>query len=291
MSATCIPAMAAGDKAGGSSKKPKFRGSRPNATAQQEIFGNDARSSRSRTNTFLDSAWQMTGKPIFERVFVMTNSAVKDKDLEQQATCLKLSTTNPVRSACLAFVRWKYCDTLVMMAVAANAITLMLQDPLSPPDSALNASLNTAEIVFNTLFTLESVVKMVALGVYQHPMSYLESRWNQLDLFIVFVAWLPQIGSLALSDHGGTEAELNFTSIRSVRVLKLLRGLNHMPSLQQMITTLFGAMRGMLNVLVLFMFIFFALGILGVQAFRGALRQRAYTTATMGCPRLTRCAG
>ena len=55
-----------------------------------------------------------------------------------------------------------------------------------------------------------------------------------------------------------------------------------MPSLQAMITTLFGAMRGMLNVLVLFTFIFFALGILGVQAFRGALRQQCLYDSSHG---------
>ena len=44
--------------------------------------------------------------------------------------------------------------------------------------------------MFTAVFTLELLVKVVALGVRGHHTAYLADRWNWLDAFIVFMGYL-----------------------------------------------------------------------------------------------------
>ena len=43
------------------------------------------------------------------------------------------------------------------------------------------------EYVFLVIFTLESIIKIIAYGFVLHPYSYLRSAWNMLDFTIVVV--------------------------------------------------------------------------------------------------------
>jgi len=43
------------------------------------------------------------------------------------------------------------------------------------------------EYVFLVIFTLESIVKIIAYGFVLHPYAYLRSAWNALDFTIVIV--------------------------------------------------------------------------------------------------------
>ena len=43
------------------------------------------------------------------------------------------------------------------------------------------------EYVFLVIFTIESVIKIVAYGFVLHPYAYLRSGWNLLDFTIVVV--------------------------------------------------------------------------------------------------------
>eukprot|EP00937_MAST-01D_sp_MAST-1D-sp2_P001384 g1384.t1 len=213
----------------------------------------------------------------FTRVRVPGHLAADGDNIPLHSTCFRFRRDGRLRRACIAFAH--HSDNFVVLLVVANAVALALHDPLAPADSRRNSALRAAEVAFNSAFTVECMVKMVALGVYRHRNSYLRSNWNQLDFFIVVLSWLPLIGSIVTA---GSSVELNFGVIRSVRVLKLLRGINHNKSLQQTVETLLKAINGLLYLGILFIFFFFAFGVLGVQAFRGALRQRCEPSGPPG---------
>ena len=66
---------------------------------------------------------------------------------------------------------------------------MALETPLpEKDDSNLNDDLDQAEVVFTVLFTLEAVIKIIALGfITCGPNSYIRDIWNQLDFFIVII--------------------------------------------------------------------------------------------------------
>ena len=69
-------------------------------------------------------------------------------------------------------------------------------------------------------FTLEMVIKMIAMGLFGKG-CYLSETWNRLDCFIVLAGAL---------EYCLDVEKLNLTAIRTVRVLRPLRAINRIPS-------------------------------------------------------------
>ena len=114
---------------------------------------------------------------------------------------------------------------------------------------------------------MEMLIKMVAMGVSGGPQAYLCDYWNRLDCFIVLAGGLEYV-----LDVG----QVNFTAIRTVRVLRPLRAINRIPSMRILVTLLLDTLPMLGNVLLLCFFVFFIFGIIGVQLWSGLLRQRCF---------------
>lgn len=65
------------------------------------------------------------------------------------------------------------------------------------------------------------LIKMIAMGVINAPQAYLADYWNRLDFFIVIAGGLEYV-----LDVGN----VNFTAIRTIRVLRPLRAINRISS-------------------------------------------------------------
>ncbi|GFH11380.1 EF-hand domain-containing protein, partial [Haematococcus lacustris] len=80
---------------------------------------------------------------------------------------------------------------VLSVIIIVNCITLALDDP-SPafPSSTLGRNLAVANYVFIALFTVEAVLKIIALGFVLGPNTYLRSGWNCLDFLVVCVSFL-----------------------------------------------------------------------------------------------------
>jgi len=68
--------------------------------------------------------------------------------------------------------------------------------------------------VFLGLYTVEMLIKIVAMGFFLQKNSYLRDTWNILDFIIVTTAYFPIFFS-----GGG----INLSALRSLRVLRPLR--------------------------------------------------------------------
>uniref|UniRef100_A0A3B3U8U9 Voltage-dependent T-type calcium channel subunit alpha n=1 Tax=Poecilia latipinna TaxID=48699 RepID=A0A3B3U8U9_9TELE len=84
---------------------------------------------------------------------------------------------------------------------------------------------------------------------------------------------------------------INFTAIRTVRVLRPLKAINRVPSMRILVNLLLDTLPMLGNVLLLCFFVFFIFGIIGVQLWAGLLRNRCYPeenftlTSGIGLPR------
>lgn len=67
-----------------------------------------------------------------------------------------------------------------------NSICLALID-YNPENenSKWNQSINYIGFAFTILFTIEAMIKIIALGFILHQFAYLRSFWNILDFMIV----------------------------------------------------------------------------------------------------------
>ena len=84
----------------------------------------------------------------------------------------------------------------VLVSIVASCSMLATYNPL---DEAANAWLSVAEYVFQTVFTLEMMIKLKALGCR----AYWKDGWNRLDGVIVIFGWIAFI-PIDFGDSGNT---------------------------------------------------------------------------------------
>uniref|UniRef100_A0A3Q2PDK8 Voltage-dependent T-type calcium channel subunit alpha-1I-like n=1 Tax=Fundulus heteroclitus TaxID=8078 RepID=A0A3Q2PDK8_FUNHE len=127
--------------------------------------------------------------------------------------CLK-QTTCP-RSLCIRM-------RVSMMVILLNCVTLGMYQPCENIDCSSDRCqiLQAFDAFIYIFFALEMVIKMVALGIFGRR-CYLGDTWNRLDFFIVMAGMVEY--SLDLQN-------INFTAIRTVRVLRPLKAINRVPS-------------------------------------------------------------
>lgn len=189
-----------------------------------------------------------------------------------------LGHEHPIRKSALSLVTSKRFDNFVLFLILLSTLFLIIDEPwihrcflLGWPSTneCANAQLthdflHYADFVLNTLFTLEMLVKMIALGVIGHRHAYLRNPWNQLDFIIVIISWV----SLSQDGAGAMKA---LRSLRAFRALRPLRVVSRFPGMKLVVNSLFLAMPAILNVTLVCMLFFLILAITGVQNFKGML--------------------
>ncbi|XP_049576538.1 voltage-dependent T-type calcium channel subunit alpha-1I [Syngnathus scovelli] len=180
--------------------------------------------------------------------------------------CLK-QTTCP-RSWCIRLVSSPWFERVSMMVILLNCVTLGMYQPCQNMDCPSDRCqiLSAFDAFIYIFFALEMVIKMVALGIFGRR-CYLGDTWNRLDFFIVMAGMVEY--SLDLQN-------INFTAIRTVRVLRPLKAINRVPSMRILVNLLLDTLPMLGNVLLLCFFVFFIFGIIGVQLWAGLLRNRCY---------------
>ncbi|KAK7579828.1 hypothetical protein V9T40_000457 [Parthenolecanium corni] len=146
---------------------------------------------------------------------------------------------------------------------------LALEEHLPRNDrTELSQKLEITENYFLGIFCVEAIVKILALGLVLHRGSYLRNVWNMMD-FIVIVT-----GSMTKFAESNVDVDLKM--LRSFRVLRPLKLVSRIPSLQVVLKSIIKAMAPLLQIglLVLFAIIIFA--IIGLEFYSGALHKTCY---------------
>uniref|UniRef100_A0A668AM01 Voltage-dependent L-type calcium channel subunit alpha n=1 Tax=Myripristis murdjan TaxID=586833 RepID=A0A668AM01_9TELE len=200
--------------------------------------------------------------------------------------CLTLS--NPIRMAALALVEWKYpsvpFDIFILLAIFANCVAMGVTKPYPDDDSnPTNHNLEQVEYVFLVIFTIETFTKILAYGLVMHPSAYIRSGWNLLDFIIVIVGLFSVIAE-GMTDHKPGEAHhaagkpggLDVKALRAFRVLRPLRLVSGVPSLQIVLNSIMKAMVPLLHIGMLVMFVIIIYAIIGLELFIGRMHKTCF---------------
>lgn len=122
--------------------------------------------------------------------------------------------------------------------------------------------LSSLNYFFTTVFTLEMIVKMIALGLRR----YFRERWNQLDAFIVVLS----VSGIIFEEFHALKLPINPTIIRVMRVLRIARVLKLLKmakGIRSLLDTVGRALPQVGNLGLLFFLLFFIFAALGVELF------------------------
>ncbi|KAK2174860.1 hypothetical protein NP493_771g00002 [Ridgeia piscesae] len=158
---------------------------------------------------------------------------------------------------------------MVLLTIIANCIVLALEEHLPSQDKTpLALQLEETEVYFLGIFCVEATLKIVALGFVLHKGAYLRNVWNIMD-FIVVVTGFITIFPSTPNDSAST-GSFDLRTLRAVKVLRPLRLVSGIPSLQVVLKSIIRAMAPLLQIglLVLFAIVIFA--IIGLEFYNGA---------------------
>ncbi|CAH1264656.1 CACNA1C [Branchiostoma lanceolatum] len=217
----------------------------------------------------LSNRWQTT-------LSVMTAAANKRKQRQQgpywpprALFCLGLK--NPIRRACMYIVEWKPFEYFILLAIFANCVALAVYVPYPEKDSnEANQQLETVEYGFLVIFTAEAAMKLIAYGVICHPGAYMRNTWNFLDCMIVIIG----IVSIVLETYKFEGFDVK--ALRAFRVLRPLRLVSGVPSLQVVLNSILKALVPLLHIALLCLFVIIIYAIIGLELFSGKLHTTCF---------------
>ncbi|XP_065581494.1 muscle calcium channel subunit alpha-1-like isoform X3 [Artemia franciscana] len=192
-----------------------------------------------------------------------------------QRALLCLSLKNPLRKLCIDVVEWKPFEALILITIFANCVALAVYTPYPNGDSnTTNAYLEKIEYVFLVIFTVECFMKIIAYGFVAHPGAYLRNTWNLLDFTIVVIGMV----STALSSMAIEGFDVK--ALRAFRVLRPLRLVSGVPSLQIVLNSILKAMIPLLHIALLVLFVIIIYAIIGLELFSGELHRTCFSNST-----------
>ncbi|XP_028822833.1 calcium channel, voltage-dependent, L type, alpha 1D subunit, a isoform X3 [Denticeps clupeoides] len=203
--------------------------------------------------------------------------------------CLNLN--NPLRRACISVVEWKPFDIFILIAIFANCMALAVYVPFPEDDSnSTNHDLETVEYAFLIIFTIETFLKIIAYGLVMHQNAYVRNGWNMLDFVIVVIGLFSVVLEMLTKDeggetegdhpsahgHGGKPGGFDVKALRAFRVLRPLRLVSGVPSLQVVLNSIIKAMVPLLHIALLVLFVIIIYAIIGLELFIGKMHATCY---------------
>uniref|UniRef100_A0A6Q2XZB8 Voltage-dependent L-type calcium channel subunit alpha n=1 Tax=Esox lucius TaxID=8010 RepID=A0A6Q2XZB8_ESOLU len=191
---------------------------------------------------------------------------------------------NPFRKACINIVEWKPFEIIILLTIFANCVALAVFLPMPEDDNnATNTSLESLEYIFLVIFTLECFLKIIAYGFIFHEGAYLRNAWNILDFVIVFMG-LFTIALDTINHLAGIQMEkgggFDMKALRAFRVLRPLRLVTGVPSLQVVMNSILKAMLPLLHIGLLVFFMVTIYAIVGLELFKCKMHKTCYWAGT-----------
>ncbi|XP_078326088.1 voltage-dependent calcium channel type A subunit alpha-1-like isoform X17 [Crassostrea virginica] len=183
------------------------------------------------------------------------------------------SEENFIRKYAKIIIEWGPFEYMVLLTIIANCIVLALEEHLPKEDKTpLAVQLEETEIYFVVIFLVEALLKIVALGFVLHKGAYLRNIWNIMDFVVVVTGIITMAAS----------SQLDLRTLRAVRVLRPLKLVSGIPSLQVVLKSIIRAMTPLLQVCLLVLFAIIIFAIVGLEFYSGAFKNACFKIGTKG---------
>ncbi|XP_018647949.1 voltage-dependent calcium channel [Schistosoma mansoni] len=193
-----------------------------------------------------------------------------------RSLCL-MTKKNPLRRVCICIVDARPFEYFILATILCNCLALAFNHPYPGEDSnAVNQVLEKVELAFVIIFTTESALKIIAYGFVLHQDAYLRNFWNVLDFSIVLIGYVSTLENM----------NIDVKALRAFRVLRPLRLLSGLPSLQVVLNSIITAMVPLLHIALLVIFVIIVYAIVGLELFQSKLHLTCYRNSTHKIPEM-----
>ncbi|XP_059185313.1 voltage-dependent T-type calcium channel subunit alpha-1I-like [Centropristis striata] len=145
----------------------------------------------------------------------------------------------------------RYFSRGIMIAILINTLSMGIEYHEQPQE--LTDVLEISNMVFTSLFSLEMLLKLMALGLF----GYIKNPYNGFDSIIVIISVWEIVG----------EAEGGLSVLRTFRLLRVLKLVRFLPALRRQLVVLMKTMDNVATFCMLLMLFIFIFSILGMHLF------------------------
>ncbi|XP_060096670.1 voltage-dependent P/Q-type calcium channel subunit alpha-1A isoform X2 [Heteronotia binoei] len=184
---------------------------------------------------------------------------VRQSCLTVNRSLFLFSEDNVVRKYAKKITEWPPFEYMILATIIANCIVLALEQHLPDEDKTpMSERLDDTEPYFIGIFCFEAGIKIIALGFAFHKGSYLRNGWNVMDFVVVLTGILATVGT-----------DFDLRTLRAVRVLRPLKLVSGIPSLQVVLKSIMKAMIPLLQIGLLLFFAILIFAIIGLEFYMG----------------------
>ena len=191
------------------------------------------------------------------------------------------SQTNSFRIFCMKLITNKWFDRFILVIILLSTARLILDTFLKGFTFVL--IFDIVDAVFNIIFLLEAIFKIVAMGIALDEGSYLRDNWNKIDIIIVICSIFDfqNLFTKYIGD-GNSSSSLKFLKVlRLLRTLRPLRFISHNLQLKLIITSLFESILPIVTALCIVIIFFYVFSIVGISIFYSSFHN-CYTLQSDG---------
>ncbi|RZF45624.1 hypothetical protein LSTR_LSTR010575, partial [Laodelphax striatellus] len=163
-----------------------------------------------------------------------------------------------LRKSILSVVDTPAFEWFILVLIFSSSITLCFEDIYLDENLFLKNILYWTNFGFCAVFSVEMLLKWIALGFYK----YFTSFWTILDFIIVFVS----VFSLLIEENENLKV---LRSLRTLRALRPLRAISRWQGMRIVVNALMYAIPSIFNVLLVCLVFWLIFSIMGVQFFGG----------------------
>ncbi|NXN03413.1 SCN5A protein, partial [Sylvia borin] len=165
---------------------------------------------------------------------------------------------------CLTLFTW-----FIMCTIITNCVFMALTESSKSSSSSWNTYV---EFTFTGIYTFESLIKILATGFCLNEFTFLRDPWNWLDFTVIVMAYVGAFSSLG-----------SVSVLRTFRVLRALKTISVVPGLKIIVGALIQSVKKLADVMILTVFCLSVFALIGLQIFKGNLRQKCIRNTTEFC--------
>ena len=182
----------------------------------------------------------------------------------------------------------KIFEGVIMTLIIISSITLVIDNPLTDPEAPLIVFVGYLDNCFTVLFTLELVIKVIAMGfLFNNPFlrekgltAYIRNPWNMLDFVVVVASVIDLLVTINskgvdISEIDSAERAQMASSLQSLKALRALRALRPLRMISRnqgmklIVNALLSSLPSMTNVTIVCCLFLLIFAIMGVDSFKG----------------------
>ncbi|XP_022248143.1 sodium channel protein para-like isoform X2 [Limulus polyphemus] len=165
-----------------------------------------------------------------------------------------LSPFNPLRRLAIYILVHPVFSFIVIVTILVNCVLMTMPG---------NESVEQSEVIFTTIYTIESSIKILARGFILDKFTYLRDPWNWLDFIVISLAYITMGVNLG-----------NLSALRTFRVLRALKTVAIVPGLKTIVGAVIESVKNLKDVIILTVFALSVFALLGLQVYMGVLTQK-----------------